>query len=105
MSAATDTTLIPLAEVVRHMPPGVAPSPSTLLRWATVGCRGQRLQAQRVGGRLYTTVAAVKAFLDALNGVGRPADVANALQVDQVEPAQQLAHGDGLALRHPSPLL
>lgn len=38
-------------------------SGSTCWRWATVGIKGRKLESQRIGGRLYTSVRAVKKFL------------------------------------------
>lgn len=39
---------------------------STLIRWATVGRRGQRLEAHKMGGRWYTTWAAFEKFTAAV---------------------------------------
>jgi hypothetical protein len=42
-----------------------APRPhrSTLIRWATKGCRGKRLQAEPLAGRWFTTEPAIDEFL------------------------------------------
>lgn len=42
-----------------------APRPhrSTLLRWVLKGCRGQRLRAEPLAGRWYTTKADIEDFL------------------------------------------
>jgi hypothetical protein len=41
-----------------------APRPhrSTLIRWATRGCRGRRLRAELSGGRWYVTEASLREF-------------------------------------------
>ncbi len=39
---------------------------ATLYRWLRLGVHGVRLEAQRIGGRWYTSLAAVQRFLDAL---------------------------------------
>lgn len=46
---------------------GSLPSPKTLTRWATKGCRGVTLQTETVGGRRCTRPSWVEAFLLALN--------------------------------------
>ena len=43
------------------------PHAATVWRWATSGVHGIRLQTWNVGGRRFTTVAALEAFLQALN--------------------------------------
>lgn len=54
-----------------------APRPhrGTLIRWATKGCRGKRLQAEPLAGRWYTTEAAIEDFLRHLTQP--PADAAD----------------------------
>lgn len=42
--------------------------PATIARWATRGVRGVRLQTTRLGGRRLVTIAAIRDFLDQLNG-------------------------------------
>ena len=46
---------------------GRGPHVTTMLRWATRGCRGPRLGTYRIGGRRCTTRAAVARFLNQLN--------------------------------------
>ena len=38
---------------------------STVMRWITKGVGGLRLDADRMGGRWYTTISALHAFVDA----------------------------------------
>lgn len=52
---------------ILRRPDGSHPDSSTVSRWINQGVHGTRLTAIRVGGRLYVTVAAVSAFLRALN--------------------------------------
>lgn len=66
--------LISLSEVARRMPPlgGVPVSPSTVFRWADVGCRGRdgarvTLETCKVGGRRCTSTQAVSRFQERLN--------------------------------------
>jgi hypothetical protein len=52
-----------------------APRPHrcTLIRWATKGCRGRRLQAEPLAGRWFTTTEAIEEFLRHVTQL--PADV------------------------------
>lgn len=68
-----DEDLVPLADALGFFPAAARPSYQSLSRWAAEGCSGVRLAARRVGGRVYTTRAAVEAFLGELNGGGVPA--------------------------------
>jgi hypothetical protein len=68
MSVATLTEkLVPLTAAATLFPEGVRPSLSALARWSSVGIRRVRLRTRLVGGRRYTSAAAVTEFLDALN--------------------------------------
>ena len=67
-----------------------APRPhrGTLIRWATKGCRGKRLQAETLAGRWFTTTDAVEEFLRHVsevpaNVVDRAAGPARAAQVQR----------------------
>lgn len=65
-----DETLINLSQaaaIVAEMLPTGALNCSTLSRWVSRGVRGRRLEVRRIGGRVYTTRAALGRFLDALN--------------------------------------
>lgn len=39
------------------------PSYQTTWRWCVVGCRGVYLEAERIGGRIITSIQAVERFL------------------------------------------
>ena len=67
-----------------------APRPHrcTLIRWATKGVRGQRLQAEPLAGRWYTTPEAIEEFLRHLSqppadAVDRAAGPVRAAQVQR----------------------
>ena len=67
-----------------------APRPNrcTLIRWATKGCRGKRLQAEPLAGRWFTTEAAVEQFLRHVSempavAIDRTAGPARAAQVQR----------------------
>ena len=67
-----------------------APRPNrcTLIRWATKGCRGKRLQAEPLAGRWFTTEAAIEQFLRHVSempavAVDRTAGPARAAQVQR----------------------
>ena len=47
---------------------GKHPNPRTLSRWGKVGIRGVRLSIERVGGRWYTSEAAIESFVSQCNG-------------------------------------
>jgi hypothetical protein len=49
------------------------PHVATVWRWATHGVRGIRLQSWSIGGRRFTTTAALEEFLRALNSPERSA--------------------------------
>lgn len=44
---------------------GVRASPSTVWRWMTGGCHGVRLEHVKIGRRVFTTAAALSAFISA----------------------------------------
>jgi hypothetical protein len=46
---------------------GRAPSSSTLWRWRTRGIRGVRLETARLGGRVVTSVEAIRRFMRRLS--------------------------------------
>ena len=54
-----------LANASPHVPG--RPHPSTLVRWASVGFRGVRLETVKIGWRRYTSVEAIRRFLTRLN--------------------------------------
>ena len=59
---ASSEELLPVREALR-LKLGVSVSPATAWRWVKRGCRGSRLKTQRVGKRLFTSAAAVDAFI------------------------------------------
>jgi hypothetical protein len=60
--ASTTEALLPVRQALKQKL-GVDVSPATAWRWAKRGCRGSRLKTQRVGKRLFTSAAAVDAFI------------------------------------------
>lgn len=56
--------LLPLVAAVEQAT-GTRPHLSTVIRWATRGCRGVRLETAFVGGRRFTSVDAVRRFVEA----------------------------------------
>lgn len=61
-----------LCKLIRLHPKLTSTSPRTLRRWALVGVRGVKLQAEMVGGRLMAALADVDAFLEAVNATRAP---------------------------------
>jgi hypothetical protein len=49
---------------------GKAPDISQMYRWVTHGVRGHKLETAAIGGSLVTTAAAVRRFVNAINGGG-----------------------------------
>ena len=58
-------TLGVIARVLPSTRRGRPTHPSTLLRWATKGVRGRRLDAVRIGGNWYTSLEALGRFAEA----------------------------------------
>jgi hypothetical protein len=67
MIDTTDKGLVPLRQAGIDL--AGSPGPATLFGWANRGVRGVRLESCRIGGRRFTTLAALRRFLDAVNGV------------------------------------
>lgn len=65
-------SLLPLSTLVRHLPN--APSPATLWRWHKRGILGIRLEIIRIGGRVYSTDAALADFIRATTEARAEAD-------------------------------
>jgi hypothetical protein len=62
-------TLLTLTEAAARLPRrrgGKKVSPATLYRWASPGCRGQRLEVLQVGGTKCTSLEALQRFFDRL---------------------------------------
>lgn len=61
--------LIPLGEATEHIPLNPKPHRSAAWRWAMQGLwidgRVVKLRSRKVGGRRYTTIADIEAFLTA----------------------------------------
>lgn len=71
MTDLLSETLLFLGQASRRFPRderGRAPSTTTLWRWRTKGIRGVRLEAARVGGRVVTSLEAIRRFLERLSG-------------------------------------
>lgn len=59
-------TIVYLSPVSQHFPRdrrGLGPSTTTLWRWRTRGIRGVRLESARLGGRVVTSVEAIRRFM------------------------------------------
>lgn len=60
-----DQDLIPIGEVHKHLPMrpgGKRIHKSVVYRWALKGVRGVRLETLHIGGRVYTSLAALQQF-------------------------------------------
>lgn len=66
----TDPDLLPLSELVKQLP--ARPSPPTLHRWTYKGIRGTRLRTVKVCGRHFSTEAALKEFIMAIQNTPSP---------------------------------
>jgi hypothetical protein len=75
IDTATETVL-PFSQAARRIPPiraGRPISPTTIWRWATVGCRAKngervRLETIRIGGASCTSLEALQRFFARLSG-------------------------------------
>jgi hypothetical protein len=78
--------LLPLTTAVKQVC-GRCPHKSTLIRWATKGTRrGGRLQTWTLGGRRFTTLDAVRQFVEACSAEDEiPADRHEAAQRARAE--------------------
>ncbi len=56
---------------------------STVFRWCQIGCRGQRLEAIRIGGALCTSEAALKRFFARLTDPTKPGSMTPAQRSKQ----------------------
>ena len=67
-------TLVTLSRAANHYPSvnGRQPHPSTVFRHALVGVDGVQLETVRVGGRLVTSVEAVKRFIRSVSDASMP---------------------------------
>jgi hypothetical protein len=60
-------SMIDAAKWLAAMTGGPRPHAHTVLRWATKGIRGQRLRAERIGGRWFVTPQALAEFHRRIN--------------------------------------
>lgn len=69
----TKEQAIPISEVPQHVPKrrGRKVHYSTVYRWTTKGARGRVLETTFSGGIRYTTIEAVKRFLNAKPSAGK----------------------------------
>jgi hypothetical protein len=70
MTDLLSENLVYLGQATKHFPRdarGRAPSTTTLWRWRTKGIRGVRLETARVGGRVVTSVEAIRRFMERLS--------------------------------------
>ncbi|HMF11675.1 MAG TPA: DUF1580 domain-containing protein [Gemmataceae bacterium] len=85
--------LITLDEAARLLPAGRRGRRvnfSTLFRWVATGLRGIRLEAVRIGGRFYTTQAALQRFAERLTEATLPEEPATpSTQCEQCEAGAQ----------------
>jgi hypothetical protein len=68
-------TIVYLGPATRLFPRdarGRAPSTSTLWRWRTRGVRGVRLESARLGGRVVSSLEAIRRFMRAVSEATRP---------------------------------
>ena len=69
MSTLVDEELIPFQEAAKLVKPNGV-NRATISRWAFPGVRGVRLEACRIGGRMYTSREALQRFLNECNRRG-----------------------------------
>lgn len=97
---ATDPELIPLNRVPRHIRSPSPPHLSTVVRWAMrgVGSPPVRLATTKVGGRRFTTAAALAEFIAATSGLAgvTPPSVRDERRQTAVRMAEQELDAEGL---------
>lgn len=64
--------LLTYGEAAKLLPKGSRPSYSTFWRWCNRGIRGVKLETVLVGGKRFTTAAAMQRFCDALSSPIQP---------------------------------
>jgi len=67
--------IFPLGQAPREAPPRRPGKPlhkSTFHRWATIGCKGVRLETLQVGGTRCTSAEALQRFFDRLSSLRPP---------------------------------
>jgi hypothetical protein len=86
--------LVPIVEAARHYP-GRTPHFATCVRHALRGVRGVRLDTVMIGGRRYTSVEAIRRFLNEINArspLGSQSKVQFGAHEDQIN-AELARHG------------
>lgn len=68
MSIEIGQDLLTYGQAAQLLPKGSRPSYSTFWRWWNRGIRGVKLETVLVGGKRYTTAAAMQRFAEALSG-------------------------------------
>ena len=74
---------------------GRRPSFTCVWRWATQGCRGQRLETLRVGGTLCTTKTALEVFFRALTEDDKTSRMTRQSQ-REIEKVDEMLRQEGL---------
>ena len=59
-----DEQLLSFTEAVGHLPSGVSPVQSTWWRWFKQGVSGVKLETVKIGGRRFTSLAALQRFIE-----------------------------------------
>jgi hypothetical protein len=71
----SDQGLLPLSEIRNHLPAragGKRISTETIARWCAKGVGGVVLRSERIGGRRYVSLAALRKFREETNAAHRP---------------------------------
>lgn len=63
--SSSDEKLLPLVEIVLRVP-GRA-SYATVWGWCVRGVDGTRMESKRIGGRIYSSVGALRRFMEAMD--------------------------------------
>ena len=69
----TTLTLLDAAKSLPALRSGKRVHVATLYRWATYGVRGVRLESQKVGGTVVTSLEAIRRFSERVTAAARPA--------------------------------
>src|SRR5689334_14840627 len=87
LSSSIPENAIPLARACRLLPRNASDKPihpATMFRWAAYGVGGVRLKVWKIGGRTFTTVEAIRAFIAARSGHDAPKrDVPDQAKVEE----------------------
>ncbi|HEX4609142.1 MAG TPA: DUF1580 domain-containing protein [Urbifossiella sp.] len=90
---------IPLKLVARAVNPHNPPHSGTVARWVFtgVGRPRVRLETVKIGGRRYTTAAAIKAFITATSGAAASAPRADERREAAIRCAEHRLDAEGVA--------